>query len=90
MISFDQNFNANGSENSLVLIFFQIMLDKIILIFLLPAAALAQASCNGYWQYGRDQNQLQGYLTIPHDAYAAEHRLKVILSIGTKLRNVST
>lgn len=64
---------------------------KIILIItlLLPTIIIAQNSCNSYWTYGRDRNnQVEGFITIPHTIGYTEHHIQIQLSMGAKLPSV--
>ncbi|XP_070491941.1 serine protease gd-like isoform X2 [Chironomus tepperi] len=58
----------------------------LILTLLLPTIIVAQNYCNSYWTYGRDRNnQLEGFLTIPHTIGYTEHHIQIQLSMGAKL-----
>lgn len=63
---------------------------KVILIFLSSLILIdAQNSCSNYWQYVRDQNTIQGLLSFAHEPGKSEHLIKIVLSLGAKLPNVS-
>lgn len=62
----------------------------IIITLFLPTVIIAQNSCNNYWTYGRDKNnQIEGFITIPHTTGYTEHRIQIQLSMGAKLPSVS-
>ena len=63
----------------------------LIITLLLPTVIIAQNSCNNYWTYGRDRNnQVEGFLTIPHTIGYTEHHIQIQVSMGAKLPSVSS
>lgn len=66
------------------------MLKKFLIIFTFLSFAHAQAQCNNYWQYVKGDNNdgLQGIVTFPPQS-VSEHKIKILLSVGSKLVSVS-
>lgn len=66
------------------------MLEKFLIICTILSLAQAQAQCNDYWKYikGNGNDGIQGVITLPPQG-VTEHKIKIMLSVGSKLASVS-
>ena len=68
----------------------KIACKQILLVALIPVVIInSQAPCSNYWQYVRGSDKIEGLLTLMLNSGYSEHNVKLILSVGAKLPNVS-